>query len=43
MIDDGQPIDVCCDFCNSHYEFSVEELKDIIARGKHERASDEEV
>ncbi|MBQ6874603.1 MAG: Hsp33 family molecular chaperone HslO [Lachnospiraceae bacterium] len=42
MIDDDQPIDVCCDFCNSHYEFSVDELKDIIARGKHERASDEE-
>ncbi|MBQ4564607.1 MAG: Hsp33 family molecular chaperone HslO [Lachnospiraceae bacterium] len=37
MIDDGQPIDVCCDFCNSHYEFSVEDLRDIIRRGKHDR------
>ncbi|MBQ1208603.1 MAG: Hsp33 family molecular chaperone HslO [Lachnospiraceae bacterium] len=32
MIDDNAPIDVCCDFCNTHYEFSVDDLKDIIAR-----------
>ncbi len=38
LISDGQPVDVCCDFCNTHYEFSVDDLKAIIARGKHERA-----
>ena len=32
MIDSDEPIDVCCDFCNTHYEFSVDELKDIIKR-----------
>ncbi len=37
MINDGQPIDVCCDFCNTHYEFTVDDLKDIIKRGKHDR------
>lgn len=35
MIDDGKPIEVNCHFCNSHYEFSVEELKELLhyARG----------
>lgn len=27
MIDDGKPIEVNCHFCNTNYEFSVEELK----------------
>ncbi|HCL01993.1 MAG TPA: Hsp33 family molecular chaperone HslO [Lachnoclostridium phytofermentans] len=34
MIDDGKPIEVNCHFCNTNYEFSVEELKDIINRSK---------
>ena len=34
MIDDGKPIDVHCHFCNQSYEFSVEELKDIIKRSR---------
>lgn len=37
MINDGQPVEVCCDFCNTHYEFSVDDLNAIIKRGKHER------
>lgn len=32
LIDANEPIDVCCDFCNTHYEYSVDELKDIIQR-----------
>lgn len=32
MIDAGEPIDVCCDFCNTHYEYSIDELKEIIKR-----------
>lgn len=30
MIDDGKPIEVNCHFCNQHYEFSVDELKEIL-------------
>ncbi len=26
MIDDGEPVELNCNFCNSHYTFSVEEL-----------------
>lgn len=33
MIDDGKEIEVKCDFCNTRYIFTVEELKDILARG----------
>lgn len=29
MIDDGEPIEVKCHFCNTGYEFSVEDLKAI--------------
>ena len=29
MIDDGEPIEVKCHFCNTAYEFSVEDLKAI--------------
>lgn len=29
MIDDGEPIEVKCHFCNTGYEFSVEDLKTI--------------
>lgn len=32
MIDAGDPINVCCDFCNTHYEYTVDELKEIIKR-----------
>lgn len=34
MIEDNKPIEVNCHFCNSHYEFSVNELKDIITRSR---------
>ncbi len=30
MIDDNEPIEVNCHFCNSHYTFSVEELKEML-------------
>lgn len=30
MINDGKPIEVKCDFCNTTYTFSVEELKEIM-------------
>ena len=29
IIDDGQPIEVLCHFCNTRYEFSLDELKEI--------------
>jgi len=32
MIDDNGPIEVNCHFCNSHYIYSVDELKEIILR-----------
>ncbi|MDF2941425.1 MAG: hslO [Herbinix sp.] len=34
MIDDNEPIEVNCHFCNTHYNFSVDELKEIIIRSK---------
>ncbi len=34
MIDDNEPIEVNCHFCNTHYHFSVDELKDIIKRSR---------
>lgn len=34
MIDDGEEIEVNCQFCNSHYKFSIDELKDIYKRAK---------
>lgn len=34
MIQEGKPIEVNCHFCNKNYTFSVEELKDILARSK---------
>ena len=30
MIDDGEVIEVNCHFCNSHYNFSVEELEEML-------------
>ncbi len=32
MIDDDEPIEVNCHFCNQHYHYSVDELKEIIKR-----------
>ena len=29
MIDDGEPIEVNCHFCNTNYTFSIDELKEI--------------
>lgn len=34
MIDDGQDIEVNCHFCNTAYQFSVEELKDMLKHCK---------
>ena len=34
MVQDGKPIEVNCHFCNSNYEFTVEELKELIRRSK---------
>lgn len=34
MIDDGEPIEVNCHFCNSNYTFEVQELEDIIKRSR---------
>lgn len=34
MIDDGEEIEVNCQFCNSHYKFSVEELKDLYNKAR---------
>lgn len=30
MINDGKPIEVKCDFCNTAYTFSIDELKEIV-------------
>lgn len=32
MIEDNEPIEVNCHFCNKNYEFSVEELKGILVK-----------
>lgn len=34
MIEDGEDIEVNCHFCNTHYKFSVEELKEIYRKSK---------
>lgn len=31
MINDGKPVELNCHFCSSSYEFSVEELKELLA------------
>ncbi|WP_066715630.1 Hsp33 family molecular chaperone HslO [Clostridium sp. Marseille-P299] len=36
MIDDNEPIEVNCHFCNKHYMFSVDDLKKIILRSKQD-------
>ena len=32
MIDDNKPIEVNCHFCNTNYQFSVDELKDLLKK-----------
>ena len=32
MIEEGQPIEVKCHFCNTAYTFAVEELQEILKR-----------
>ena len=34
MIDDGEPIEVNCHFCNKNYTFDVEELKEILEKAR---------
>ena len=34
MIDDGQEIEVNCHFCNTHYTFSVDELKELYKKSR---------
>ena len=34
MIDEAQPIEVNCHFCNSHYIFTLEDLKSILQRSR---------
>lgn len=34
MINDGKPIEMHCHFCNTSYQFSVEELKEILKKSK---------
>ncbi len=34
MIEEEKPIEVNCHFCNTHYHFSVEELKELLDRSK---------
>lgn len=36
MIDDDKPIEVNCHFCNSHYTFTVEELKEMLSAASRE-------
>lgn len=42
MIEDDKPIEVNCHFCNTNYEFTVEELKGIINRSKESNQDKEE-
>lgn len=34
MIDEGEEIEVNCHFCNTHYKFSVDELKDLYKKSR---------
>ena len=34
MIDDGEPIEMHCHFCNTSYQFTVEELKEILKKSR---------
>ena len=35
MIAEGKPIEVNCHFCNTNYEFAVEELREILTECDH--------
>lgn len=35
MIDDGEPIEVNCHFCNTNYQFSIEELREIYQKNEN--------
>jgi molecular chaperone Hsp33 len=35
MIDEGKPIEVNCHFCNTNYQFTVEELKELLQHALH--------
>lgn len=35
MIDDNEPIEVNCHFCNEHYIFTVDELKKFLSKATH--------
>ena len=37
MIDEGKSIEVNCQFCNKHYEFSVDELKKLYEKLRSKR------
>ena len=32
MIDEGKEIEVNCHFCNHNYQFSIDELKELLTR-----------
>lgn len=34
MIEDGEPIEVNCHFCNSHYHFTVDEMREMFQAAK---------
>lgn len=34
MIDDGEPIEMNCHFCNSHYDFQVEEIRELLKKSR---------
>jgi len=34
MIEDGEDVEVNCQFCNSHYKFNVDELKDLLKKAR---------
>ena len=34
MINEGKPIEMHCHFCNTSYEFTVEELKEILKKSR---------
>lgn len=34
MIQEGKPVELNCHFCNTNYEFSVEDLKEILRKAK---------
>lgn len=32
LLEEGEPIEVNCQFCNSHYKFSPDELKEMLLK-----------